>query len=283
MNRLLPVALLACAFWGCNKTEQIPDYVRVEPFVVDEPGGAAEHAFSEGWFFAGTNFLGAYTLPGDIPVLAEGSQEILVFPGVKENGITLTPNIYPMMQWHIETKTLTPGSSTTVTPRVSYLPEVSFAWSPARGSFDSISSVVLENRDNDPTYNFVISNIDGFSGKYMEMKADTAHPIMEVLFEAAKNLPTVQERQTWLEIHYQNELPLQLFLLGQTPGVDDEFIQVFLFNPSAEWNKLYLNLTEYLVFRPHESYRLLLRLNISDQTSLVSGKARVDNVRIVHF
>ncbi len=278
---LLPAVFVAFLL-SCDQKEDIPAYVRVEPFTIDEPGGDTLHDLTDGWFYADLAFLGAYDLPSDIPVLNEGMQEILVFPGIKENGIVETPNIYPMMTWHIEETTLVPGKVTVVKPVVRYDPAAIFAWDIGRGTFDGNSTVALENLDADADLNFIFSDAGGFTGKYLQMEVDTAHPTMAVAFEAV-TLPTVRERQTWLEMHYRNELPFVLSLIGQTSGQADDFSPVFQFNVSPEWNKIYINLTDFVSFDPHDEYRLLFNLNLPFTGAAISGKVHIDNVRLVHF
>ncbi|MDX2134868.1 MAG: hypothetical protein SFV52_08785 [Saprospiraceae bacterium] len=278
---LLTAACMALVL-ACDQQEDIPAYVRVEPFTIDEPGGDTLHDLTDGWFYADLVFLGAYDLPSDIPVLNEGLNEILVFPGIKENGILETPNIYPMMTWHIEDITLQPGKVTVVKPVVRYDPAAIFAWDIDRGTFDGNSTVALENLDSDADLNFILTNVDGFTGKYLQMAVDTAHPVMAVAFEPV-TLPTVRERQTWLEMHYRNELPFVLSLIGQTTGQSDDYSPVFQFNVSSEWNKIYINLTDFVAFDPHDRYRLLFNLNLPTTGVNISGKVQIDNVRLVHF
>lgn len=282
MHRIAALFLLGSLFLACNKEEALPAYVRVEPFAVDEPGGAKMHRFTEGWFYAGGDYLGAYTLPADIPVLAEGDQEILVFPGVKENGINATPNIYPLMNWHIETKNLRRGAVTEVQPRVKYDSRAKFAWGVEQGSFDGSSNVGVDNLDDDNALNYTFATADGFDGRYLLMQVDTAHPAMQIAFEPV-TLPFDGGRQVWMELHYRNNMSMQLLLIGLKSGQPTQSIPVFVFNSKPEWNKIYINLTDFLSANPYDSYRLFFQLLNTDPTGKTKGHAHLDNVRLVHF
>jgi hypothetical protein len=78
---------------GCkDNPEQIPVYLDIQPFKINETGPGKWQNITEAWLYVNGEFLGAYSLPAKVPVLAEGNTEIWVYPGVKENGINLYVN-----------------------------------------------------------------------------------------------------------------------------------------------------------------------------------------------
>ena len=281
---LLPIFLLA----GCKDEEEpIPAYLKIEPFVVDAVGGAGWQKITEGWLYVGNEFLGAYSLPAMVPVLAEGSLEVQVFPGVRENGQVLTPGLYPFLERFLTTVTLTAAQTTTIQPVTRYAADAIFPWSVDRSTFDN-SSIVLENRDSDTATSFIITTMGAFEGRSVKMQVDTAHRVMEIATEELENLPSTGNRPVWLEMHYQNTTPFELWILGTDATNTNELAQpVFQFVPSENWNKIYFNLTDFLVSLQQSKYRLFFRVGLpidqSGKPAQDSGEVYLDNIRLVHF
>ena len=282
--------LFLLIFISCkDQPEQIPGYLKVEKFTVSAQGDSSWHKITEGWIYVNGEYLGAYTLPALIPILAEGQSEVWLYPGVKENGILASPNIYPILtRWESKTVEITPGQTTTIYPSTTYDPATVYSFGIGRGDFDGGSSIVLENRDNDDITTFSITTDGAFAGKCMLMELDTAHPLIEVATEKVSGLPISGSPETWLEMHYTCNVPFYLFLL-YTDGLTsaEQSQAVFQFNPSENWNKIYLNLTQSLTLSQGEEYRLYIRCPLpKDENGAFStstGTVRVDNIRLLHL
>ncbi len=278
---------LLLLFLGCkDQPEAIPAYLEIKPFVVNAEGGAAWQKITEGYVYVNREYLGAYTLPAIVPVLAEGESLIWVYPGVKKSGISATPDIYPFLLRSEHTLPLTGGQTTVVQPLTSYDPDSKFAWTFDRTTFDGGSSVVFKNRDSDDGLNFQISADDAIIGKSLLMQVDTAHPLMQIVSEAV-TLPT-DRSQVWVEMQYKNDLVLDVFLLGSNSDGSGETGQELIYlNPRASWNKVYINLTETLLDSKKESYRLYFQLRLPKDSAgkytQTSGKVYIDNLRLINF
>lgn len=271
---------------GCkDEPEQIPAYLDLQPFTVNEPGGAAWHKITEGWLYVNGEFLGAYTLPATVPVLAENESEVILFPGVKTNGIDFTPDIYPFFTRFETTVTLTPPGHTSIQPDTKYDPATIFPFS-GRGDFDGASTLQFENRDIDAATGYVVTADGAFSGKSLQMAVDTAHWLIEIASEKVP-LPVTAAKPVWLELTYKNDMPFQLYLLGTTGGSSEQAQAVYQFNNSENWNKIYINLTEFLLASLEEEYRLYFRTGLprddANKFSQINGTVYLDNIRLVHF
>jgi hypothetical protein len=280
---ILPLLLLG--FMACKDApEQIPAYLHLKPFEVSAPGGAGWQKITDGWLYVNGIFLGAYTLPATVPVLAEGDSEVILFPGVKENGIEATPNIYPYLTRFVKNYTLTAGQTTDIQPITDYDSDNVYAFGIGRGDFDGGSFIALENRDTDGLLDFSLSTEGAFSGKSLLMKVDTAHPVMDIATEKIENLPVLGSPEVWLELHYKTDIPFYLYMLS---GPAQESEPVYQFNVSEEWNKIYFNLTGTLVTTQQTEQRLYFRLSLpkdnSGGYSKNSGTVLIDNIRVVHF
>ncbi len=278
------LALLA----GCkDEPEQIPTYIDIQPFTLNAEGGANWQKITDGWLYVNGEFLGAYTLPATVPVLAEGESEVIVYAGVKENGATGTPSIYPFWEKYTTKVTLTPAQTIQVKPVTAYDPQAQFAWALERSTFDSGSSVVITDRDGDVAREFKINTDGGFVGKGVVMEVDTGHIVMEIATEKAI-LPTTADRQTWLELHYRSDIPFSLTLVGTNdPGLEQFFSAYEFYSTDNTWNKIYINLTEILLeskLDKHGLYfRALLGRDGTGKYPQTKGTVRLDNIRIIHY
>lgn len=278
----LPLMLGACK----DDPEPIPAYVRLEPFVVDAPGGAGWQEITEGWLYVNNNLIGGYTLPATIPALADGESQVLVFPGVKANGLREAPAVYPFMVRYETTATLSANQNTVIQPVTRYSPDVKFPWAIDKSSFNS-TSIVLENRDTDTANTFVLTPVGAFEGQSVKLAVDTAHALIEVATEQVSDLPASNAQPVWLEMHYKNDVPFELWVLGSQGSSNELARAVYQFNAAAEWNKIYLNLTDYLISLQQDKYRLFFRVALPKDTSgkyvQNNGTVLFDNLRLVHF
>jgi hypothetical protein len=274
---------------GCDKQEAIPSYIKIQPFVVNVTGGNAWHEVTDGWIYVNNELIGGFTLPAEIPILAEGLAEVQIFPGVKVNGLKSSPGVYPMMNRYKESVTLKPGETVTISPTTEYDPNITFAWPEDKTTFDGATTVLYEDRDVDMSTTFSISTASGFQGKGLLMEVDTAHGLIEIASEQIA-LPNTGDRNVWLELHHKNDIPFSIQIVGVGQDGFEQGIPLYLFNPTkdGEWNKIYLNLTDYLPTLVKPTYRLFFRVplpinNATGQYSALKGKVMLDNIRLLNF
>lgn len=285
---------VAAAFAACqNAEEPLPAYLHIEPFVVQAPGGEGYQEITEGWVYLGPAFSGAYTLPATVPLLGSGASQIRVYPGVKENGLSGTPNIYPFLSYYETTANLDPPGETAIQPVAQYVNDAQYAWALPYTTFepDAPGDIPLENRDDDAATGYELTADDSQGlparfGRSVRFAVDTLHPAMEVATEA-KPLPSSGEAQVWLEIHHRNDIPFQLWLIGQNPGEPEAYQPVYEFVEQADWNKVYFNLTPFLQESLKQTYRLYFRVflptNNQNKYEPQQGEVFVDNLRLLHF
>ena len=69
---VLLVLVSACK----DQPEAIPAYLEIKPFVVNAEGAAGWQKITEAYVYVNREYLGAYSLPATVPVLAEGASLI---------------------------------------------------------------------------------------------------------------------------------------------------------------------------------------------------------------
>jgi hypothetical protein len=290
----IPIYLLFALFLSGSCTKDavpiVPSYLQLEPFMVQGLGGNAPHKLPHAFVYVNNVFLGGFPVPGQIPVLADGdSLELEIFAGIRENGSRQIPVLYSLMAPYRSRITLARDSITKVTPQVSFVPNV-VAVAGGQENFDGAVALPIDDRDTDPSTTFTAGTAGGLDGRYGLLNVDTAHSINYIHFrEGMEGLPIIGAQPVYLELNYKNDTPFQLLLEGSNlTGTDKEVIPVYEFNKSADWNKIYINLTDFLSSSRRPKYHLQFRavLERDLQTGKFvqdSGSILLDNIRVLYF
>ena len=293
ISGVLLAAFLGLGIWGCSKehpAEAFPSYVVVENtrLVSSSPAeGSASANISEIWFFVEEAFLGAYTTAATIPVLKSGSTNVRFEAGIRDNGISATPEIYPFYAPVSATLDMEPGQVDSIDLAFRYREDTQFA--------------LLENYENGLTvFQDVITGasfnrlraeseaaFEGREGGLIELT--TAFPSVELA--SIRRFGNLQERSfaVYLEVNYRSEAPVQFGVLGFTEGseipLDARYVAGF--NPSEEWKKIYFNLSQAIADSQGEEFKLILQTSLptdNDGTyTRNTAKVRLDNLKLLHF
>jgi hypothetical protein len=279
----------ALLIWGCDRPEPIPAFLRIEPFkVAASAGGDAMHEIDKGWVYINNELLGGFELPVEIPVLWKGDANILVFPGVTANGQNDSPSLFAPMERHRDTVFLEDGQTEVISPKTKYEAALKYAFPIEKTTFDGPTAIIFEDRDLDVERTFLVNTDGGLDGRGMLMQVDTGHILMEVASEAVA-LPNSGAEQVWLELHHSNDVPFSIQIVSVADDGFEEAIPLFFANATEDgaWNKLYLNLTDYLTLQKKPKYRVFFRLRLpidtNGQPTAITGKTKLDNIRLIHF
>lgn len=271
--------MIACD--AINPADPIPSYLIIEPFqlTTTENQGSDSEKLTETWLYVNDEFLGAYSLPAIVPVIAEGDSKIILFPGVRVNGISSTPDIYPFYSTFELDTTLFLAVKTVVTPMIKYAENAEFS---AVENFD-FNQPLLNDLDGDLETKVILSNDDVFEGAASgKIVLTQDHPDIQVsTILQYTDLPT-NGTPVYLELNYKNNVEFALGLIGienNPPGISDYF---YVFNQQQEWNKIYIELTERLKVSQFQKYQIAFRANFnasSGETNFIY----LDNLKLVHF
>lgn len=284
MRLIILVCGITLVLGSCNlinPPDPVPAYLSIEPFAFSAGSGqgTSSEKITEAWLYVNNNFLGAYSLPAEVPVIAAGESEVILFPGIRVNGIASSPDIYPFYTNDVRSLVLTPAESTTIKPVAQYSDNVTFS---ALEDFES-GHPFLDDLDGDPATGIVLSNQDVFEGSasgFIELTPE--HPEMEVAtFLLFAELPT-NGTPVYLELNYKNNVEFALGLVGvedSPPGIKDYF---YIFNKKEEWNKIYIEMTERLRVSQFPKYQLALRAIYSESGGPMNY-IYLDNLKLVHF
>jgi hypothetical protein len=204
---LLPfliLTLLSCDI--INPEEDLPSYIYIDQFTLTtNPGteGSASAKITEAWLFLDGDFLGAYSLPATVPLLTEGSHSIRLEPGIRENGISSTPEVYPFYEVFETTVELTTGDTDTLRPTTQYKPNAQFIFVE---NFERSDHLFLDVKVGAPDTRVNRIQQDAFEGNFSGiLSVDIGQP--EVLVATSRRFvfPDEVVPTIYLEMNYKSE------------------------------------------------------------------------------
>ena len=90
----------------------------------------------------------------------------------------------------------------------------------------------------------------------------------------------------YIEFDYLTEVEL-VFSFSSITSVDVQFDNVYSVNPKDEWNRIYVNLDDYLLLNDVNTSQLVIGaiLPLLDENgdSTLIGKAYIDNLRVISY
>jgi len=287
------LVLLGSGFWsGCdliNPEEPIPGYVHIPSVeVVTQSGeGTAAAKLTEVWVTAGGEFVGAYPIPADVPILGEGETTLFVQAGIKDNGVGSLPEIYPFFEAYEQTITLGPNTTDTVRPVFRYLDQTQFA---LVEDFENGSQVFRDVFSGSSSQLELVQDEVFEGNSALRITLDSVNTLVQAAtLERYPEIVGNNSARVYLEMHYKSEVPVVFGLIGydagQFAGSRTEFIAGFL--PSEEWNKIYFNFSLDAIELGRDEYQVFLQASIpnGEGGNAQAGQARVwlDNVKLLHF
>ena len=273
--------------------EEVPSYIHIEAIdlTVKNPNqeGSASQAITDAWVFYNDELIGAFELPTTFPILAEGSGNLQIFPGIKNNGIASTRAVYPFYSTYELNSgdfNLERGKVTNIDPNpvVNYAPDLDFAMNLG---MEFQSEIPFEAHSSSDT-GFVLEDVPElvFEGKgSAKIALDETNTFFRVLTLEKLNLP--QGGVTvYLEMDYKNTVNFGVGLrINSNLGFAYDNPIVGL-NPSEaddgtfEWNKIYIDLTGIVSFDPNaETFQLYFE---GSNNGRGQDEIFIDNLKIIH-
>ena len=294
--RILPklcLGFLVMHLFSCdviNPAEDIPAYVSVQGVDIETnliTEGTANQKITEVWVTVDGIFLGAYTLPSTFPVIAEaGEHEIVFQAGIKDNGITSTPDIYPFLSVYETTVNLEPEQTVEIKPLFSYTDITEFAFiEDFEGGAQVFTDISLGREDQ-----FSLVEEGAFeSGRSAKITLDSDN----ITFQAAtlekyNNLVSINSSAVYLEVNYKSEVPVVFGVIGHAAGSTAEGQTLFSsgFLPSENWNKIYFNLSIIISQLRLDEYQIVFQAAIpleGTEPTMETADVWLDNIKLVHF
>lgn len=284
---LLAMAMPACDW--INPEEPIPAFLRIESveLLTGPTEGSDSEKISEAWIFIGGEFLGAFDIPSTIPVYREGEVEVRIEAGIRDNGISSTPDIYPFYAPYREVLTFSAGQTSPVSATVRYRDEARFAFIE---DFEAGNSLFRERITGTEQSRIDISEDDPFEGNRMGLiELATDDPFVEIATVPRYRGLLDDGNSVYLELNYRSDTRASFGIVGYRDNEPLPLGTAYAagFNPSEEWNKIYFNLTETIFTSDVDEVQIVIRAGLplrEDGTfAAESGRIELDNIKLLHF
>lgn len=273
-----------------NPPEEIPSYIHVENFQLTTSvgEGSNSNAIVDAYVFIDGSFLGVYTLPATLPVLASGETRVEIAPGIKDNGIDATPEIYPFFDIYQVDVDLQATEVDTIRPVTQYSDDLKFS---ILENFENTLQVFRDDIDEDDGTSVELSSEVVFEGSRsgkIELTKD--HPIIQVASIRLSELP-IGSQGVYLELNYRSEVVFEagVYYYNNLNERTSDFRHGV--NAKATWNKIYINMTpEFtdIVNIPDLTefqigFRSVMARDEDGEYLDGSREIYLDNVKLVHF
>ncbi len=266
-----------------NPDEGIPSYIQIDTITLSTnyaEEGTASHKITDVWVYVDDQPIGTYELPATIPVLQSGSHKITINAGIKMNGIAATRIKYPFFEPYEITTELFSDSIITLQPDVHYSSFTTFAW---LEDFESVGYTMEITSASDSTLNRVSNNPDVFEGTSsgLFVLRNPPHDLFECKTINEYTL-VKQGKAVFLELNYKcnNHFSIGIFE-NEFGGVSNQVPQTIQINPSENWNKIYVNLTnEVNLFANAINYNIYFGV-LPDEGN-PQPEVYIDNVKLVY-
>jgi len=267
---------------SCTRTETLPSYLQIDTITLDTytQEGSNSHFIESAWVFVNNEPLGLYELPATIAVLAEGMSDIVVRPGIKNNGISGTRVMYPFYVGQTGTAELSALNATTINFETTYIEETVFAFindfevsnnfetaDAAYAPFEAISEpdLVFEGSRSGAVY---LNQIDSF----FQIKTNIGYLLPD------ENYPV------YLEMNYRCSQNFQVLLRASNlQGASILWSQLYV-GKKETWNKIYIELTETatdLNQQDFNVFEVLFQAELAD--TLETAYFYWDNIKLLHY
>lgn len=281
---ILPAYLLILvSFAGCEKFEgdqTVPAIIQIDTIgLVTEYDlhGSASHNIVDAWVYVDDQLVGAFELPAKVPVLAEGNHKVVVYAGIKLNGISATRVAYPFYKPIVkENYRLAPDSICIINESTTYYDNTKFSW---MEDFESSVSI-QETNQSDTVIQRTQNPLKVFEGNWSGLVNLTDG---KVLYEGASDisydLPGAGQ-PVFLEVNYKinNVVTFGLFAQGYTNIRQDAILNL---NVTDEWKKIYINYTPAISRNGSAvDYKVFFGSVLSGETT--SAELIIDNIKLVH-
>ncbi|HPT01480.1 MAG TPA: hypothetical protein PLJ84_02710 [Bacteroidales bacterium] len=274
---------------SCDKTddEDIPSYISIDSISLNSQyqQGTSSHKITDAWVYVNNKLIGAFELPDTIPVLASGPSKVVIYPGVRMNGVASTRIPYPFYNFitynpvNLVREKVYPLGKITAT----YNSETVVAWNEDFES-NNFSIDTTQNTDvklirtNDEDKVFKYPDETSHYSALAEFTGDST--VFESVSHSSFELPQ-DGTAVFLELNYKTNTPLTIGVYGRTATYTEQQA-VFVLNPNTAWNKIYINLTPTVTYLS-ACYDFRIYFKAMKSEDIDQAEILLDNIKLLHF
>ena len=278
----LPLCWLLVSCETFKPENEIPSYIHIDEIKLNttfSSEGTNSNKITDAWVYIDDQQIGVFELPATFPVIFSGKHKLKIMAGVKMNGVAATRISYPFYKSYEQEIDLELTKTDTIKPSVNYQPGVKFAF---MEDFET-AGIKLEKTLVSDTGIYQVSGSDlvfegSFSGGIF---LDDKHIIAKISSTSLSPFSIPSNSPVFLEMDYKNNQKFNVGIIIKYPSMSES--NAFLtINPSAAWNKIYLNLTEEINNYPGAT-GYYLYITAAKENNIVAPAIFIDNLKIVQF
>lgn len=279
-----------CGIWltGCNiinPAEPLPAYIVIPEFQFST-NSSTEYSDSEKitevWVYVNSQMMGAYELPAEVPVLAEGNVQVDVFAGIKNNGIAGSRIIYPFYAPYSTSVELDPLEKVTVIPEFIYKDNINIT---LVDDFEEGNVFTIDNSAGSITR--ITDEVHVFEGDACGFGTVEAGEGVLQFRTNEQQYPLPTNRLSWIEMDYKCNnsfaVGLKAYVNGQL--INEEIIIVLFPTDDSgipEWNKIYIETSQLAASSQSAQYFEIFFQSFVDSGNPAS-EIWLDNIKLLYF
>ncbi len=242
----VPFLLLFCIISGCNiinPEESIPAFVEIKAMNLapNSNFGSNSSNIKDVWVYADGQFIGTFELPAKFPVLLAGNHNFQFGAGIFKNGIASTRAKYPFYKFDARTLNLTEGQTISIdTLTVEYFSglkaKIVEGFEGSSFPLDTLSTSLAP---------LAFDTANAFEGKKcLKLEVTSLDSVLECKTNGPYNYFDLG-KSVYLELDYKCDEKFYIGIMS-TASLTSKAILLQV-NPSATWNKIYLDLSQTVV------------------------------------
>ena len=266
---------------ACGDEAEVPVYLRLEEpeFFIGTNEGTDKQEINEHFVFHNTALLGGYSTGKNIPILAEGEDELLIFAGIRRNAVSTQPNIYFMFLADTMRADFQPGQTYTFKPTYRYSENVLFHFIE---EFESGTDFIIDLDGNNDSRVVPTPGLgyNGTGGGVIDLTKD--YPVCLVSTDALYDqFPSIGD--VIIEMTYKTDVEMRVGVRGVTPttGQSDEEFRVGL-RPTDEWTKVYIDVNTLIRGSRHDQFQVLIGAAL-DTFQNDQGRVILDDIKFLNL
>ncbi|MEI6694790.1 MAG: hypothetical protein WCO13_01875 [Bacteroidota bacterium] len=291
--------LCAVLLFSCDKfdgDQTIPAYIHIEKISLDRnpsllyKEGSLSNKITDAWVYIDDELIGAFELPATFPVLKKGKHIIIIYPGIKMNGISGTRVQYDFYKKiSISDSTLKEGNILqidTMVTRTSYKDNTVF-W------IEDFESSILKFQKRNNSDTTIVQTLapanffDGSPSGIVTIKSNQTFFEIETKVDGNGDnfiLPK-SASPVFLEMNYKTNNSVYVGLLTFSAAnqiLPTAQVSTIVLKPSTEWKKIYINFTPD-ISDYYNAYSFKVFIGGYKDEGIQTAEILLDNIKLVHF
>ena len=263
-----------------DRDQPVPYYLDLKDVVVLEPnsGIPATHKITDVWVFTDNQIQGVYPLPAKVPIQWEDKEtEIVIIPGIRNNGMNDTPVLYPFLESIELTMRPEKLESYTIPLTFRYRDDCKF---PVNEGFED-GNIFSFYYDPDTATKFGVTGEESRTGAKSATITLSKSGVFTEVGTATQVIRGQNLRgRSYVEFDYKGEGEIAVGI-AKTVGTSIKGEYVLYVPARSEWNRIYVDLTNKTSPDDYDTYRLILGFTKTGFSA--ESKIYIDNFKHIHF